>query len=826
MSTTPLKSNSSSSKKWRPSASTEARRLGNNEGDWNLATGAASTTNLSRTRGRRSRLSLPQSLPQPRQLCNVDDDSTALSSLTDDASASSKHRRPPHTRVIIEVNPVTSMLEKYLRCPKCQAALAVTFPTTCLASGCRLKCQNEMDCDFVVVEAPIGSEVPLSDDAGSALITRNTDYALNVLYVIGFISSGDGGTEAARLLGLLGLPNSTTMQSRSFGNIEKQLSPVIQEYTDEIMMGNLCKEVASKLGDRVDDNGNRLYDRWVERNLPEELWPRVDGCADMGWQQKGSGRKRNSKSGHALIIGMETRKVIAKSLCSKGCGFCKTWYTRNSIDEAPPPHECFINHEGSSGCMEPKAVLQMYVWLFEQCVIVERFVADDDSSIKAKMKWSNADHKLNHNTTSAPRIVNSKGNVVTRPDYGALPRHMPEPGFVADPNHRRKTLASALYALAALGKTSPDEQQKQHEKRLEAQKKAAENNNKKPTKKVDTNKTWTPRPWNCTMTKMDCRRLSKNFAFMARTLQYKATDAEIVDAGKAVVEHHFDNHQHCGDWCRRKLQLNNATGNNTAAKFYRDKVKDSELYERLLSIMGRFLTLEALKEVAHNMDTCANESFNNTIAWLAPKNKVYCGTNSLANRISIALGISTLGTLVYFEGLLQKMGINVSDDVHHFLKVKATNRQKRLDKTKTRDYKNKRKADEFEKIKKESSEATTARAKRDGVYEPGIGMAGGYVEDDDAKPPAAVTNTTNDVSKRACRSCGGLDHQRATSKRCRLYVARKKKKKNNIETGAPANEEAKLMEEELDQLDSLPFVNSDGDDDASDAFFSATSEFS
>ena len=57
------------------------------------------------------------------------------------------------------------------------------------------------------------------------------------------------------------------------------------------------------------------------------------------------------------------------------------------------------------------------------------------------------------------------------------------------------------------------------------------------------------------MSKMDCRRLSKNFAFMARKLQHLDNDNDILDTGKAVLEHHFDNHQHCGAWCRRKQYL-------------------------------------------------------------------------------------------------------------------------------------------------------------------------------------------------------------------------------------------------------------------------------
>ena len=227
---TQQKSNSSKKrKKWKPRANAEARRLGNNEGDWSLPSGVS----LSRTRGssKRSPLEEEKSPAIPCQNLFVAEDTSVASSITASTVASStsrkKYSKPPATRVIIEVNPVTLLLEKYLAkaCPSCGSALKVSFPTTCIASGCRLVCVNEGGCTYVDLCTPCGSGVPMAD--GSQKITRNTDFGLNALYVISFIASGNGGTEAARLLGMIGLPNSTIMQSRSFGNIERVLSLVI-----------------------------------------------------------------------------------------------------------------------------------------------------------------------------------------------------------------------------------------------------------------------------------------------------------------------------------------------------------------------------------------------------------------------------------------------------------------------------------------------------------------------------------------------------------------------------------------------------------------------
>jgi len=98
---------------------------------------------------------------------------------------------------------------------------------------------------------------------------------------LSFVQSGDGGTEAARVLGLCGLPNSTTMQSRTFGAIESTTCPVIEGITESILFSNLKAEVSIALGDKVDDNGKKLHDLLLEQQLPPGLWPVICCGGDM-----------------------------------------------------------------------------------------------------------------------------------------------------------------------------------------------------------------------------------------------------------------------------------------------------------------------------------------------------------------------------------------------------------------------------------------------------------------------------------------------------------------------------------------------------------------
>ena len=55
----------------------------------------------------------------------------------------------------------------------------------------------------------------------------------------------------------------------------------------------------------------------------------------------------------------------------------------------------------------------------------------------------------------------------------------------------------------------------------------------------------------CTMTKTDAHRQQTNFAHMARSFAGKM-DEEMLCASQAVIDHHFDCHGCCGNWCNRK----------------------------------------------------------------------------------------------------------------------------------------------------------------------------------------------------------------------------------------------------------------------------------
>jgi hypothetical protein len=155
------------------------------------------------------------------------------------------------------------------------------------------------------------------------------------------------------------------------------------------------------------------------------------------------------------------------------------------------------------------------------------------------------------------------------------------------------------------------------------------------------------------------------------------------------------------------------------------------LYLILLERFARFISLDRLKEVAHAMDTQVNESFNNTASWIAPKNKVYCGSQSLKNRLSVAIGINKLGIHEYYKRLFLMLGISMTKNVTHFLQHKDRSRTKRLVKIKTKEQKKHRLKDKLRQLADDTSTARRERSKMDGTYRTGQNLDCDEEQDED-----------------------------------------------------------------------------------------------
>jgi hypothetical protein len=812
----------------RPLGTSEQRRLGYQEHGWNLTAGTGILTSTRTRRGGDGRPDIAGAANRKELVViDIDEDEDVSVSGTEeeedsedegsDEDSTATGKKPPHTRVILEVAHVEKAFAE-LGCPQCSGPIKATLRTVCIASSLGFQCMNEETCGYLFHAAsPAATSIHVERNDN---FERSTDYAVNVLYILGFLAVGDGCTEAARLLGLLGLPNDTTMEGRSFTIIEERIGPLLRQACEEVVLANMIEEVklsmeASEIQDEHD------FTIWKDAldnkdlKLSHAKMPKVHASYDMAWQQKGSGHVYNSFSGHGVFVGRHTRKVIALVIKSKTCGTCNAWKKKHGDLECLP-HTCWKNHEGSSGSMESAGCLELVVQCFERHnVIIERLCCDDDSSIRADCQWNNADYMKNNNTDVLPlvpkKVGKNKGKLQPRPDKGKLPSHVPEPWFVADPNHRRKGLTGELIKL---DKSTND-------KRF-------------------------------TMTRMDSTRIGKNFGYMARTLKDRPT-CEFIPAATSVLDHHFDIHEQCGTWCKRK---NMTEAQRLASpKYYRCKDKDAKLYAILQEKIERFITMDKLLEMAHGLDTNMNEAFNNLCTWFAPKNKLYAASGSLHNRIAMAVGIHSLGVLAFYKKLYRKMGIALTLNVEHYLEKKETSRLRKIEKMKTKEAKKEKNKRKYDKLKDHTRTAKIEFTKRIGTYRTGMNMDdpfgellnGGVrdIEDEDEQVKKPAAKRTKSTAKFHCMFCGKTGHLTKRAKNCIMHGIMDapilfRREDGSLLTEPPQQQQEPLEAPDLDQLlaeaaaggsndadddaaadtdrfDSLPFIPSNDDDDDSNA---------
>ena len=103
------------------------------------------------------------------------------------------------------------------------------------------------------------------------------------------------------------------------------------------------------------EHSNQSYGDWCALSDKDKNKNKVKLTVtyDMGCQNRSSGRRYDSSSGHAFIIGARSKGIIIMVLYSKAYRKCNSSENRGEESEE---HECPKNFEGSSKSMEASAI--------------------------------------------------------------------------------------------------------------------------------------------------------------------------------------------------------------------------------------------------------------------------------------------------------------------------------------------------------------------------------------------------------------------------------------------------------------------------------------
>jgi hypothetical protein len=325
---------------------------------------------------------------------------------------------------------------------------------------------------------------------------------------------------------------------------------------------------------------------------------------DMGWQKRG--RSYNSLSGHAFLIDAHSGKIVAMQVHSKSCLKCSRAVKKGIAEENVPEHKCPKNYDGSSKGMEATAALEMVKRLCkheEVQVYVKEMVLNDDASTRALLTHclkELADFVLGFEW---PKDSAGKRNMK---QVGKLPVDHPVIFFLADLMHRIRCFNKHVFGLALAPQSTST----------------------------------------CTM--VDAYRLKRNFGYWI--LSYHTMTFDIFrEKSKAVVEHHFNNHTHCGDWCAMKNA--DATKAAIGELKCRCKKENKKMHGDISQIMDRFTETEKLKECHHECSSQKNESMNRMISRYVKKDRTFCQSMPLHSRTCMAVGIDSVGHEEHYERL-------------------------------------------------------------------------------------------------------------------------------------------------------------------------------
>ena len=133
------------------------------------------------------------------------------------------------------------------------------------------------------------------------------------------------------------------------------------------------------------------------------------------------------------------------------------------------------------------------------------------------------------------------------------------------------------------------------------------------------------------LTSGDAERIKGNHSYwLKQGIRDGVSFAQFCESADAVVEHHFNNHTHCGEWCqwlkaspKDRLELE---------KKYRCKEINKKMYEQVLSNHNKFMKQANLRQLYHPHNTNSCEGFMWSVASLCPKTKHLCGTKNYEGR--------------------------------------------------------------------------------------------------------------------------------------------------------------------------------------------------
>jgi hypothetical protein len=389
----------------------------------------------------------------------------------------------------------------------------------------------------------------------------------------------------------------------------------------------------------------------------------------MGWVKRSSGHRCDSDSGCATAIEQNSGKIVSFEIKAKFCNTCELQKEKQQVvtdadwQKFKKGHDCKENWGGkSSKSMEAGAVCDMALRAPQDGAKFTPIISDDDSSMRAWMK---------------------EEGVNTGTSKGRMPKELAVDMFLADPSHRTKVFAKGLYLLAG--------------------KKASE----KPGHGGDK------------VSKMNKEVAAKLKQYHAYVLgQHKdKTPLELQTALLNIVDHAFNEHGNCGEWCPAKQAQAKGETHAPGGFIRKEYLHGEALRAAILEHVKKFASLPTCTESTHPYHSQGNEAFNQRASSKAPKNVCYGRTGSYTRRICLSVAEHNVGVSNNYS-VLEALDINPGVNMRRLLENFQQKVNRKVFQAKSREMKQRRKHNKGAHITQNRKENPTNKAD----YGSGVGF--------------------------------------------------------------------------------------------------------
>ena len=144
---------------------------------------------------------------------------------------------------------------------------------------------------------------------------KNTDAEENLIAIFLPFIAGVGPTELETILSMQGLPNLKHYQ-KTILRWQPTVAENIIKISEREMRYTMSKEIKATI---IADKGEEYYESWINKRIEDREKIGLVVSYDMGWQKRASGNSYSSKSGHAFVVGMQTRRIIDCVVFSTNC---------------------------------------------------------------------------------------------------------------------------------------------------------------------------------------------------------------------------------------------------------------------------------------------------------------------------------------------------------------------------------------------------------------------------------------------------------------------------------------------------------------------------